>query len=406
MCAASSKLRVAIIGGGIAGPALALLLKQELKDCEPVVYESYNAIEEVGAGISLAPNGLRVLDKVGVAHHLVDYVGERLPETHTFRHDGTGIAEIRSKAQEAYGFDMMGFRRHKLRMALLDRMALMGVPLMLGKKLRHLQQEAGGVGPVHVEFEDDSTCEADLVVGCDGLKSKTRALILGTAPPKYLGEEVVFTVCRGRHEDVVPRGRCSLVYGPQGKHFGTYGLRDELSWFTVHRAPESVEAWGLVKDVQQQQERLLEEFRGWHLAETLIGQEVAVMLRLGVYDREPGTTWSVGAVTVAGDAACPIPPNLGQGGNKALEDVGVLTQCLVKYSGQVQPALQLYESIRIKRSMALLDYSRTAALVSSTTNPLVATFRDTALRLLVAIYGTIPSDWMWKYDCDEVVMGP
>lgn len=54
---------------------------------------------------------------------------------------------------------------------------------------------------------------------------------------------------------------------------------------------------------------------------------------MGIYDRDPVSCWHRGAVVLAGDAAAPIPPNLGQGGNKALEDAGVLVACLKRWAG-------------------------------------------------------------------------
>lgn len=114
--------------------------------------------------------------------------------------------------------------------------------------------------------------------------------------------------------------------------------------------------------------------------------------------RDPASTWTRGTVTLAGDAANPMPPNLGQGGNKALEDVAVLAECLVRLNGspsdmapsrsaggsrsgsangsggvgrgsscsggdgdlypRLQDALALYERVRLPRAEALLAYSR------------------------------------------------
>lgn len=60
-------------------------------------------------------------------------------------------------------------------------------------------------------------------------------------------------------------------------------------------------------------------------------QCLSSLSQVGIYDREKTDEWFRGVVTLAGDAASPIPPNLGQGGNKALEDAGVLTHCLLRW---------------------------------------------------------------------------
>jgi len=58
--------------------------------------------------------------------------------------------------------------------------------------------------------------------------------------------------------------------------------------------------------------------------------DLAMHLQVGIYDRDATKTWVCGPVVLAGDAAAPIPPNLGQGGNKALENAGLLAACLTR----------------------------------------------------------------------------
>lgn len=70
-CAAAPAPRVAIVGAGVAGPALALLLRKRL-GLTASVHEAADAVREVGAGISLAPNGMRVLASLGLARRLVE----------------------------------------------------------------------------------------------------------------------------------------------------------------------------------------------------------------------------------------------------------------------------------------------------------------------------------------------
>jgi 2-polyprenyl-6-methoxyphenol hydroxylase-like FAD-dependent oxidoreductase len=61
----SQNLHALIIGGGIAGPALALLLKKAGMSSE--VYEAHQTLEEVGGGFTIAPNGMNVLEEIGIA---------------------------------------------------------------------------------------------------------------------------------------------------------------------------------------------------------------------------------------------------------------------------------------------------------------------------------------------------
>ncbi|WIA19070.1 hypothetical protein OEZ85_003725 [Tetradesmus obliquus] len=388
-----------------------------------MVFEAAHAIKEVGAGISLAPNGMRVLDSLGLAQKVAADVGEPIHTMHASRPDERTIVEFPTMAMERFGLPMIGVRRFRLLNVLLEAMQAADIPLQLGKRLHEIHQPPGSsssdnssssssssssTGPATLVFEDGSSSEADLVVGCDGLRSRTRAIVKGGAepPPKYTGEEIVFAVTMDRNHDLVPPNTCRMVYGPGHKHFGTYGLGSDCSWFTSTARSSSSDSWGPVADaaaIEAVKSELADKFKGWGLVQRMLEREVAVMIRVGVFDRDPTPTWSSGVITLLGDAASPIPPNLGQGGNKALEDAGVLAACLARHQSNIHAALKQYESLRSKRAAALLRHSRSASSVANLQNPLAAAARDVLLRGIVATKGTIPSDWMWQYDCETAV---
>jgi 2-polyprenyl-6-methoxyphenol hydroxylase-like FAD-dependent oxidoreductase len=97
------------------------------------------------------------------------------------------------------------------------------------------------------------------------------------------------------------------------------------------------------------------------------------MLRNDIYDRKPLASWGVGRVTLLGDAAHPMIPNLGQGACQAVEDAVVLARCL----GDDAPrSLRLYEGRRIPRTTAVVRRSRLAGRVTQLENPLLRRLRD------------------------------
>lgn len=164
-----------LTGAGIGGPALSLLLHHKL-GCQPVVFEAAPSIQDVGAGISLAPNGMNVLKSLGMAEHLMEDVGEPWHIFQALNANGKVIVSFNTLAVKKYGVPAMGFRRSRLRSALLQRMEQAGLPLQLGKRLCDIHQ-APGAPTATVAFEDGSTYEADLVVGMDGLRSTTRSIM-------------------------------------------------------------------------------------------------------------------------------------------------------------------------------------------------------------------------------------
>eukprot|EP00198_Chlamydomonas_reinhardtii_P003699 XP_001693035.1 flavoprotein monooxygenase [Chlamydomonas reinhardtii] len=362
LVAQAQPLRVAIVGGGICGPTLAALMARELRDPSVLaggvdvhLFEQRDA----GGGISLAPNGMRVLSRLGLTEALTGQAGEELLDFNLLDSAGETIVSFKQRARERYGHPAAGFRRYRLRAALLEAARREpGVTLHSGHRLVSLDcgesaASTAAARPATLVFENGASFTADLVVGCDGIRSRVRAAVRGAGepPPRYTGTEEVICVTRARNEDLVARSGLNLILGSGPRQFGTYGVGSECMWFASRRGrcalgvpamrvppatlddrrPESRDSWGAIKTPQEQEavrQELLEEFKGWTLVEQLVQRDVDIMMRVGIYDRPAVSDWVRGVVTLAGDAASPIPPNLGQGGNKALEDAGVLVGCM------------------------------------------------------------------------------
>jgi 2-polyprenyl-6-methoxyphenol hydroxylase-like FAD-dependent oxidoreductase len=129
-------------------------------------------------------------------------------------------------------------------------------------------------------------------------------------------------------------------------------------WFATGNAPE-----GGDDGPAGSRAALLEAFRGWHEpVEALIqSTDEGAILRTDIYDPDPlGETWGEGSVTLLGDAAHPMTPNLGQGACQAIEGAVVLARCLGKpgEAGDVAGALRRYEALRAGRTAAIVRRSR------------------------------------------------
>jgi 2-polyprenyl-6-methoxyphenol hydroxylase-like FAD-dependent oxidoreductase len=100
-------------------------------------------------------------------------------------------------------------------------------------------------------------------------------------------------------------------------------------------------------------------FEGWcaPVRELIEATPTETILRNAAYDRPAAARWGAGRVTMLGDAAHPMTPNLGQGGCVAVEDAAVLARCLAKYKDPPN-ALRIYESRRRARADGVVSYSR------------------------------------------------
>jgi 2-polyprenyl-6-methoxyphenol hydroxylase-like FAD-dependent oxidoreductase len=149
-------------------------------------------------------------------------------------------------------------------------------------------------------------------------------------------------------------------------------------WFAVKNAPEDARSPGGERD------ELRRIFRDWHdpIPDLIEATDEALILRNDIYDRAPLRRWGQGRVTLLGDAAHPMTPNLGQGACQALEDAVVLADCL-REAGDTGAALRAYEAGRIPRTTFLVNRSRDIGRVAQWQHPLAVWARDHASRLLL-----------------------
>ena len=110
--------------------------------------------------------------------------------------------------------------------------------------------------------------------------------------------------------------------------------------------------------------------------------EEGTILRTDIYDGEPlGERWGIGRVTLLGDAAHPMPPNLGQGACQAIEDAVVLARCLVE-RGATAESLRSYERLRSDRVAMVVRRSRRDGSIGQVKNPAICWLRDRALAMI------------------------
>ncbi len=342
-------MKAIIIGGGIGGLTAALALRRP--GCEIEVFERAPELGEVGAGLSLWSNALAALDRLGVMEPLRSRGVSG--QTGAFRTpEGDVLLEMHAGP--------LGTAPEGI-ILLLHRAELLGVLLdaaehdsvRVGARFVGLEKDATGVT---AHFADGREARGDLLVGADGLRSAVRAALFGPHPPRYGG----YTAWRA----VTPFDVDHLTPGEtwgRGRRFGQWGMAGGRAyWYATQAVPE-----GQGDPPQGRKQGLLDLFRGWHgpIEALIAATDEAAILRNDVYDRPPLRAWSVGRVTLLGDAAHPMTPDMGQGACQAIEDAVVLADCLAG-SGDVSPALRAYEDRRIPRTRRVVRESRRAGTIA------------------------------------------
>jgi salicylate hydroxylase len=334
-------LRAIVVGGGIGGAAAALALARAGIDVR--VYEQAQQLTEVGAGVSLAPNGLRMLDRLGVSEEIAR-VGARYWSTELRLSDGQPARyEPHQWSQPGRN---VGIHRADLLGLLVAR--LPPGTVRTGHRCTGFSQDTDGAT---VGFEGGATATADVVIGADGIHSVLQGFVVAPAEPVFSG--VVAHRGLVPAVDVYPADTMCMWVG-EGRHFLVFPVRagELLNYVGFVPSVESVrESWSATGDPAA----LAAQFDGW---DPVIGAVIDAIsgpggsgFQWGMYDRTPLPTWSSGRLTLLGDAAHPMLPHLGQGVNQALEDAVVLATLLgACASRDVPQALAAYEGLRRERT--------------------------------------------------------
>ena len=365
-------MKALIVGAGIGGLAAATGLRQAGIEVE--VFDKATELREAGAGLLLGANGIKALDHLGVGG-AVRKAGAQTLNAELRSRTGVRLASLSAPEVRArVGADSYAIHRTYLQTVLLDAAGRENVTLRA--ECEGFTQRAGGV---RLHLSGGREKRGDFLIGADGAYSTIREGLFGPSKLRYAG----YTAWRGVTEPgsgaVAPAGTNFESWGC-GTRFGYADLgRGRAYWFATRNAPE-----GSVNDKPGvSQEALLRIFRGWHepVEEVIRATGERAILRSDVYDRPPSSRWGVGRVTLLGDAAHPMTPNLGQGACQAIEDAATLARCF-QNSRDPEKALRLYESRRAKRTAYIVRLSRLMGRVGQVESSLLCRVRDAGVRVV------------------------
>jgi salicylate hydroxylase len=339
------ELSVAVIGGGIGGLAAALSLLRAGVGVH--VYERARTLSEVGAGIQISPNASRILHRLGLADALAS-LGVKPLAWHQRRWDD-GRTLLRTPLAEAVEAEF-GFPHYQMHRAdVLDALAraLPAERLHVGHRFAALVDHGDRV---EATFENGTHISVDALVGADGIHSTVRHVLFGPEKPRFTG----CVAYRG----LVPAARLShldlevtsqIWMGP-GKHFVHYYVQNRrLVNFVavIEQDTWTRESWTDPGDLAH----ALAAHEGWHPQVRGILGAVDETFTWALFDRKPMAHWSVGRVTLLGDACHAMLPFMAQGAAQAIEDGATLAACLSEIGAQNVPeALRRYETLRLPRT--------------------------------------------------------
>jgi salicylate hydroxylase len=388
--------QAAVIGGGIGGLGAALSLLHAGLDVH--VYEQAHALREVGAGIQVSPNASRVLHGFGLGDPLAK-LGVRPFAFHLRRWDD-GRTLVKTPLGDAV-ITACGFPHYQSHRADVLSMLINALPterLHISHRLVALTDHGDRVEAV---FENGERITVDVLVGADGIHSTVRQLLFGPATPHFTGciaYRGLVPTERIKHLNIEVNAQ--IWMGP-GKHIVTYyvagkrllnfvGIIEQDSW--------TRESWtdrGDVKDLRA-------AFVDWDPNLRAIIETIDETFIWGLFDRTPLACWSMGRVTLLGDACHPMLPFMAQGAAQALEDGVSLTACLAKIS-DVPAALRHYEKMRLPRTSRMQGMSAANKTRFHLPDGPAQKERDAKMATGGTDYSIKAIAWVYNYDAAAAV---
>lgn len=351
-------LDIAIAGGGVGGLTAALALARA--GHRITVYEQAKGWTRVGADINLTPNVVKALDGLGGQIGAAIRQEGAQPTFRISRDWDTGLETSRlgmgNVAQAQYGAPQVTIHRADLLSALAAEIPKEQV--QLGKRIRSLSQDGQNVSLV---FEDRSQAFHQVLIGADGIHSRVRAALFGEEQPRFTGVVSFRAVVPTERVKGVPEIEAfTKWWGPNPQtQIVTFPLnqgRETFVFATTGQDTWTEESWTSEGDVAE----LRTVYRDFHPDARKLLDACDSVLKSALYEREPLAQWSVGCVTLLGDACHPMLPFMAQGAGMAIEDAVVLGRAManVQTTAQASQALLAYEAARRERTARIQIGSR------------------------------------------------
>jgi len=334
-------LRAAIVGGGIGGLSTAFSMHR--RGIDVTVFEQAATLGEVGAGLTILPNSLRQLERMGLGEALAA-VGAKVGDGSQYcRADGTVVGPVVTTDSNGWN-GIYGMHRADLLNVLAANLPSRAI--RTGHCCTGFVQD--GI-VARLEFANGETVEADIVIAADGINSQLQRYVVAPKPPEYSGVRA--------YRGLIPREKlpgwrenAHEVWMGEGKHFIVYPVRSGRLLNYVGFVPtrdETIESWSAVGD----RDELAASFDGWDRRVVRLLQTVETCYWWGLYDRIPLESWTNGRLVLLGDAAHAMLPHLGQGANQAIED-GVALAALLEGRDptEVPDIAPRYEELRRART--------------------------------------------------------
>ena len=362
---------IAIIGAGIAGLTLGIMLKKN--NIPNVIFERSSDVSENGAGISISPNGKRVLEKLEILDELQINSGNSTKS----------IFYSNLKEITTISTNILTTSRKCLHDALLNKYIDLGGNIKFNSELKDMNTKQNQICLKNGEF-----FKVRHIAACDGIKSichKKESAI--NSNPKYSGYSVWRVIFESKQTSI------NFHLGPNF-HVVSYPVDSNRVSFVAalkndNKFKESWKEKGTIDDLLDEvPPRIIDKYKSI--------KESKNIYKWGVYIRPQIEFLFKKNITYLGDAAHPIVPFIGQGGCMALEDAYAFGYLLSKHNNDIEIAQKNYQKLRLKRIRSIHKSSLFQAKLNHLSNPFLVRLRNILMRYTGVISYRTKS--IWSYD--------
>ena len=367
---------IAVIGGGISGLALGCTL-QEAK-IPVAIFEQSSEVSNYGAGISISPNGIKILKNLGIYQDILERSANPKNAVHFSN----------NKQIKSFDVDVITTTRKTLYEVLLNKYIELGGEILFNHKLRSID-----INNSELHFSNNITYKVKHIAACDGIKSICRNQILPKDNPVYSGYSVWRSIVDKKQDNI------ETLLGPN-HHIVTYPISSSKISFVaaVNTNKEYIESWKAPGSLEELKLDL--PISAYNFLSLL--DDRSTLYKWGVYTRPAPRSLCFENLTLLGDAAHPIVPFIGQGGCLALEDAYAFGKLIFSYKGDIKNSQMAYENLRLPRIHKIKSLSERQGYLNHIKNPILVMGRNMIIKYAPSI-GMYSIKQIWDYDIDKAL---
>lgn len=365
---------VLVVGAGIGGLTAARALR--LLGYEVIVLERADETRGLaGSGLTIWTNALTALDRIGLAGPVAAR-GVALEWQRLHSAAGVAVHEVPVGPIGAQiGRKGVGIRRQRLLETLLEGCA--DVDVRYDSRLTDISEDAG---TVRATFANGTEITGSLLIGADGLRSRTRALLYQDGLPQAEGH-MIWRGISDSHASF-PQRTSYMVYGKDGARSVAWPVGpDAVCWSVSRNGPPG---YGETSDGERIKKALVALIGGFPepMSAVLCATPDDRILRTDLFTR-PRAVWGRGRVALLGDASHAMPTVYGQGACQAIEDAVVLAEALAG-AATVEEGVADYRRRRERRVAWIRQRTFQLSRYQGWELPLLVALRDATMRALPA----------------------